>query len=117
MEKPLIGKKILIVEDEAVFRSLLNQFLSSMGAVTVEAEDGLEAIEQLMQHSVELVICDLEMPRMNGIKFVEHLRSRGNSVPILIISATENMSDIAQVLRLGVQDVLLKPLKNFERFR
>ena len=45
MEKPLIGKKILIVEDEAVFRSLLNQFLSSMGAVTVEAEDGLEAIE------------------------------------------------------------------------
>lgn len=117
MEKPLIGKKILIVEDEAVFRSLLNQFLSSMGAVTVEAEDGLEAIEQLMQHSVELVICDLEMPRMNGIKFVEHVRSRGNSVPILIISATENMSDIAQVLRLGVQDVLLKPLKNFERFR
>ncbi|AWP32743.1 two-component system response regulator RssB [Pantoea eucalypti] len=117
MEKPLLGKKILIVEDEAVFRSLLDQFLLSMGAVTLQAEDGLEAITQLQQHTVDLIICDLEMPRMSGIQFVEHIRTRGNVVPILIISATENMSDIAHVLRLGVQDVLLKPLKNFERFR
>lgn len=62
MEKPLLGKKILIVEDEAVFRSLLDQFLLSMGAVTLQAEDGLEAIAQLQQHTVDLIICDLEMP-------------------------------------------------------
>ena len=54
---------------------------------------------------------------MNGIKLVEHLRTRGNQVPILVISATEQMSDIAHVLRLGVQDVLLKPIKDMERLR
>lgn len=117
MEKPLIGKKILIVEDEVVFRSLLENFLLASGATTLLAGDGLDAIAQMQGHDVDLVICDLEMPRMNGIKFVEHVRTRGNSVPILIISATQNMADIAHVLRLGVQDVLLKPLKNLERFR
>ncbi|WP_312241625.1 two-component system response regulator RssB [Pantoea sp.] len=117
MEKPLIGKKILIVEDEVVFRSLLENFLLASGATTLLAGDGLDAIAQLQGHDVDLVICDLEMPRMNGIKFVEHVRTRGNSVPILIISATQNMADIAHVLRLGVQDVLLKPLKNLERLR
>jgi two-component system, response regulator len=117
MEKPLIGKKILIVEDEVVFRSMVNNFLLALGASTFEAGDGIDGIGQLQQQDVDLVICDLEMPRMNGIQFVEHIRTRGNSVPILIISATENMADIAHVLRLGVQDVLLKPLKNFERFR
>ncbi|WP_130835153.1 two-component system response regulator RssB [[Erwinia] mediterraneensis] len=117
MEKPLIGKKILIVEDEAIFRSLLENFLLALGATTLLAGDGLEAIARLQTTAVDLVICDLEMPRMNGIKFVEHIRTRGNSVPILVISATQNMADIAYVLRLGVQDVLLKPLKNLERFR
>lgn len=117
MEKPLIGKKILIVEDEVVFRSLLDTLLTGLGASTFEAGDGLDGLNLLAAQSVDLVICDLEMPRMGGIEFVERIRTRGNSVPILIISATQNMADIAHVLRLGVQDVLLKPLKNLERFR
>lgn len=117
MEKPLIGKKILIVEDEVVFRSLLENFLLALGATTLIAGDGLEAIVKLQATTVDLVICDLEMPRMNGIKFVEHVRTQGNTVPILIVSATQNMADIAHVLRLGVQDVLLKPIKDLERLR
>jgi len=117
MEKPLIGKKILIVEDEVVFRSLIDNLLTSLGATTLEAGDGVDGLTLLSAQSVDLVICDLEMPRMGGIPFVERLRTRGNNVPILIISATQNMADIAHVLRLGVQDVLLKPLKNMERFR
>ncbi|MDN4626975.1 two-component system response regulator RssB [Erwinia sp. DT-104] len=117
MEKPLSGKQILIVEDEVVFRSLLDNFLSALGATTSLADDGVQALESMQHQVFDLMICDLAMPRMNGIKLVEHLRTRGNPVPILVISATENMSDIAHVLRLGVQDVLLKPLKDLERLR
>lgn len=117
MEKPLSGKQILIVEDEVVFRSLLDNFLSALGAVTTLADDGVQALESMQQREYDLMICDLAMPRMNGIQLVEHLRTKGNSVPVLVISATENMSDIAHVLRLGVQDVLLKPLKDLERLR
>lgn len=117
MEKPLTGKQILIVEDEVVFRTLLENFLQALGASIMLAGDGLEALDALQYDTPDMMICDLDMPRMNGIKLVEHLRARGNQLPILIISATENMSDIAHVLRLGVQDVLLKPVKDLERLR
>lgn len=51
----------------------------------------------------DLMICDISMPRMNGLELVETLRNRGEQLPILMISATENMADIAKALRLGVQ--------------
>lgn len=117
MEKPLNGKQILIVEDEIVFRSLLDNFLTALGAAIMLADDGLQALDMVHDHKHDLIICDLAMPRMNGIKLVEHLRNKGNTVPVLVISATENMSDIARVLRLGVQDILLKPLKDLGRVR
>ncbi|WP_435926703.1 two-component system response regulator RssB [Dryocola sp. BD613] len=117
MTQPLAGKQILIVEDEPVFRSLLDSYLSSLGAVTSLARDGVDALEKMLGLSPDLLICDLAMPRMNGLKLVEHIRNQGNQMPILVISATENMSDIAKALRLGVQDVLLKPIKDLSRLR
>ncbi len=65
----------------------------------------------------DLMICDLEMPRMDGLMLVENLRNEGYQTPILVISATENMADIAKALRLGVQDILLKPVKDLNRLR
>jgi two-component system response regulator len=117
MTQPLAGKQILIVEDEPVFRSLLDSWLSSLGAETSLAQDGVDALAILTTLKPDLMICDLAMPRMNGLKLVEHVRNSGENVPILIISATENMADIAKALRLGVQDVLLKPVNDLNRLR
>ncbi|RJT27106.1 two-component system response regulator RssB [Buttiauxella izardii] len=117
MTQPLVGKQILIVEDEPVFRSLLENYLSSLGAIIAVATDGVEALEKMPTFAPDLLICDLAMPRMNGLKLVEHLRNEGVQTPILVISATENMSDIAKALRFGVQDVLLKPIKDLNRLR
>ncbi|MDY8901970.1 two-component system response regulator RssB, partial [Escherichia coli] len=71
-----------------VFRSLLDSWFSSLGATTVLAADGVDALELL-----------------------------GGFTPVLVISATENMADIAKALRLGVEDVLLKPVKDLNRLR
>ncbi|MBB1201167.1 two-component system response regulator RssB [Enterobacteriaceae bacterium 89] len=117
MTQPLAGKQILIVEDEPVFRSLLDSWLLSLGAETALAEDGVDAMEKMAELRPDLMICDIAMPRMNGLKLVEFLRGKGYQLPILIISATENMADIAKALRLGVQDVLLKPVKDINRLR
>lgn len=117
MEKPLSGKQILIVEDEAVFRSLLDTLLTSLGAKVILADDGVQALELISTISPDMMICDLAMPRMNGLTLVETLRAQGHDMPILIISATDNMADIAKVLRLGVQDVLLKPVTDLARLR
>lgn len=117
MTQPLAGKHILIVEDEPVFRSLLDSWLTSLGARTSLANDGVDALGVFAQFKFDLMICDIAMPRMNGLKLVEHLRNEGDQIPILVISATENMADIAKALRLGVQDVLLKPVKDLNRLR
>lgn len=117
MTQPLAGKQILIVEDEPVFRSLLDSWLSSLGAETSLAQDGVAALEIMATLQPDLMICDLAMPRMNGLTLVEHVRNGGAKLPILVISATENMADIARALRLGVQDVLLKPVKDLNRLR
>jgi len=117
MTQPLVGKQILIVEDEPVFRSLLENYLASLGANIELATDGIDALEKMTRFAPDLLICDLAMPRMNGLKLVEHLRNEGVQTPILIISATENMSDIAKALRFGVQDVMLKPIKDLDRLR
>lgn len=117
MNHPLNGKQILIVEDEAVFRSLLDNYLRAMGADTLLASDGLKALDVLQSVSPSLIICDLAMPNLDGLSFVEAMRQRGLEIPVLVISATENMADIARALRLGVQDVLLKPIKDLNRLR
>lgn len=117
MVQPLINKRILIVEDEQVFRSVLVGYLESLGAQTYEAENGLQALAAVEKEKPELILCDLAMPEMDGIQFVEHLRLQGIQTPVLVISATDKMADIAKVLRLGVQDVLLKPLNDLNRLR
>lgn len=117
MTQPLVGKQILIVEDEQVFRSLLDSWFSSLGATTVLAADGVDALELLGGFTPDLMICDIAMPRMNGLKLLEHIRNSGDQTPVLVISATENMADIAKALRLGVEDVLLKPVKDLNRLR
>lgn len=117
MTQPLTGKQILIVEDEPVFRSLLDSWLLSLGAATLLASDGIDALELMTTNKPDLMVCDLAMPRMNGLALIESLRNQGDQTPVLVISATENMADIAKALRLGVQDVLLKPVKDFNRLK
>ncbi|CAK8740905.1 Regulator of RpoS [Sodalis praecaptivus] len=113
MAKPLASKLVLIIEDEAVFQSVLKQFLLTLGADVVEADQGQHALDKLASIRPDLIICDLEMPEMNGLTFVERFRATDTTTPILIVSGTDQMTDIARVLRLGVQDVLLKPVEDF----
>ncbi len=117
MEKPLAGKSILVIEDETVFRSVITGFLESLGAAVYQAGNGLEALAQLKIQTPDLILCDLAMPKMGGIEFVEHLLIQGVKIPVLVISGTDKMADIAKVLRLGVKDVLLKPIVDLNRLR
>ncbi len=117
MDKPLRGKRILIVEEDADFRCRMENFLTELGAVLRSAADGTTALRFLQYSLPDLLICDLSHPDTDGSVLVEYLRSQGSKLPILVISATQNMSDIAQMLRLGAQDVLLKPINEMTRLR
>ena len=108
----LKGKNILIVEDDPVFRTMLVGFLKSQGCFVREAEDGLIGLRSLKDEIPDLLLCDLSMPVMTGMEFVEEVALQYPMTPVIVISGTGNMTDVAQALRLGVKDFLIKPIDN-----
>ena len=108
----LKGKNILIVEDDPVFRTMIVGFLNSQGCQVREAEDGLVGLRALKDNIPDLLLCDLAMPVMTGMEFVEEVALQYPMIPVIVISGTGNMTDVAQALRLGVKDFLIKPIDN-----
>ncbi len=117
MEKPLTGKHILLVDKDESFQTRLNNFLQSLGASITVTDDDFHITDIIDQLNPDLIICDLTPVHSEGKGLIELLRGSGNQTPILVISATEKMSEIAYVLRLGVQDVLLKSFCDLNRLR
>lgn len=112
-QETLKGKSILIVDDDPIFRRITGAFLESQGCAVVEAENGLEGLQQLKNENLDLVMCDLSMPILNGIEFVEEISQSYPSLPMVVISATEEMSDVAKALKYGIKDFIAKPVDDY----
>ncbi|UIP27180.1 response regulator [Photobacterium sp. TLY01] len=108
----LEGKDILIVEDDPVFRRMITGFLLSQGCEVREAEDGLQGLRALRDGIPDVLLCDLAMPVLTGMEFVEEVSLHYPMVPVIVISGTGEMADVAAALRHGVKDFLVKPLDN-----
>lgn len=108
----LEGKDVLVVEDDPVFRNMIVGFLESQGCLVQEADNGLEGLRALKEHIPDLLLCDLAMPVMTGMEFVEEVSIQYPMIPVIVISGTGEMADVALALRLGVKDFLIKPLEN-----
>lgn len=117
MHQPLEGKQVLIADSDSVFCTILERYFYSLGAIPLIASEGATALAIFKDTKPDLLICDLAMSNMAGLTLIEQIRHLDSELPILVITATENMSDIAKALRFGVQDVLLKPINDFERLR
>lgn len=108
--RPLLGHRILVVEDERPVRMLLRVVLESAGATVVEAENGQQALRLLeVEGLFDLLVSDMNMPELDGAGLVAAVRGRwGNAMPVLMCSA---MDVIAQSPQLGplVQGVISKP--------
>lgn len=106
------NKLIMLVDDDPVFRRVTSGYLSSLGYQVLEAENGLEGLRKLRDSDPDLIVCDLAMPVLNGIEFVEEVSMAYPALPLIVVSGTEAMSDVAQALRYGIKDFLPKPIRN-----
>lgn len=113
MMQLLVGKQIFIVEDEFVFCLFLDLWFFFLGVIMVLVGDGVDVLELMGCFIFDFMICDIVMLRMNGFKLVENLCNCGDQMFILVIFVIENMVDIVKVLCFGVEDVLLKLVKDF----
>jgi len=105
-------RRVLVVDDEANMRRVLEIMLSRRGYRTLSAGDGREALAQLQDQTVDLVISDLRMPGMNGIELLQALRQSGNETPLIIITAQGTIESAVEAMRLGACDYLLRPFDN-----
>lgn len=101
--------KFLVVDDSATMRRIVINSLQRIGFTdVVEAEDGMDALNRF-DDSVGFVITDWNMPNMTGIDFARALRSKGASVPILMVTTRSVKEDIVAAVEAGVNNYIVKP--------
>jgi two-component system, OmpR family, response regulator MprA len=100
---------ILIVDDEPFIRELLMVRLSKVGFAVIEASNGVEGYERMKATPPDLIICDVMMPREDGITFCRKLRSQGDTTPFIFLTAKDRSSDVVAGLQTGADEYLVKP--------
>lgn len=100
---------ILVVEDDKNTRKLITTILNNYGYTTLEATNGLEALEVLEHNHVDLMVLDVMMPKMDGYELAQTLRDNGSQLPMLMLSAKNQATDIKQGFVVGIDDYLTKP--------
>lgn len=103
---------ILLVEDDSSMRLLTCAKLRNQFTV-LTAADGVEALEVLEHQSVDLIIADVMMPRMDGYTLVKTLRRDGNDIPVLLLTARQSIEDKREGFSSGIDDYMTKPV-NFD---
>ncbi|MCK5082798.1 MAG: response regulator transcription factor, partial [Candidatus Omnitrophica bacterium] len=101
--------KILIVEDDKNILAGLVDNLKMAGYVTVIARDGEAALKQVEERRPDLIILDIMLPKLNGFEVCKRLKGRGNTTPIIILSAQGDEADKVLGLELGADDYVTKP--------
>jgi len=110
MSKPVKGKKILVIDDEAVLRQSLCYFLEDREYLALAAEDGQAGLDLLEKEAPDLVITDLRMPRVDGMEILEYMKNHLPETPVIVISGANRMDDAIQALRRGAWDFMTKPI-------
>jgi two-component system chemotaxis response regulator CheY len=105
--------RILVVEDSPTILNLLGMVLRQYGYQIHTAGDGLEALSKLAQEEVDLIITDVNMPRMDGFTFISRVRAQQNmlNVPIIVLSTEREDHDLERGKSVGANLYLTKPVK------
>ena len=112
---PLRFSKILIADDSPFFRSAIKKILTDaqIGSIYYEAKDGKEAISQYIAHKPHLVIMDIVMPNVDGVKATQAITKYDPNAKIIVISAKENKEIVNDVVNnYGAKDYVFKPFNS-----
>jgi len=108
---PDLMKTILLVDDKVQLLTLLKQFLKTRYEVVLKY-NGLEAIEWIQQGNIpDLILTDIQMPKMDGLKFLQIIKGSGifSEIPVIILSSRESSQDRIECLKQGASDYISKP--------
>lgn len=107
-------KTILLVEDENILRECIKDMLESDRWIVHEAKNGLEGLEFLTNHKVDLVLTDIDMPFKNGLEMLKDFRKADNQTPVVVMSG-KAILDEKSILALGASCFMQKPFVDLDR--
>ncbi|RYZ67895.1 MAG: sigma-54-dependent Fis family transcriptional regulator [Proteobacteria bacterium] len=102
--------RILVVDDEVAARSALQKLLGARGFDVDQAHDGVSALEYLADHAPDLIVTDLDMPRMDGRELLDKVRERDRNLPVIVVTSTDEVGSAVDAMRAGAEDYLTKPV-------
>ncbi len=108
---------VLIVEDSPTMRQLIAFTMRRIpGSRVIEATDGVDALKKLSSEPVDIVLCDINMPVMDGLKLISLIRGNPQlkDIPIVIITTEGAEEDRKRALRMGANDYLTKPIQTHQ---
>ncbi len=119
--KKVVGRKpkIMVVDDSESVRKFVSSFLKKHGYETIEAKDGKQALELINENEIDLLITDLQMPKMNGFKLSENIRSleKYKDLPIIILTAQVGKKQEQKSEAVGANAFISKPFKEDDLIR
>ena len=104
-----IQEKILVVDDEPGIRDLICDALNMSNFKTYQSPDGLSALSSIRRDRFDLLILDINMPKLDGLSLLEKIRNEGSETPAILLSARGERLDINQGLKIGADDYMTKP--------
>lgn len=102
--------QLLYVEDDEVSRELMQALLEEYFDEIVVAKNGIEGLEKFESNEIDIVLTDINMPKMNGFEMVECIREKNRNIPILILSAYSDTEHLVQAIELSINGYILKPI-------
>jgi len=107
-----VSTKVLVVDDSQMVRQQVGRALTGAGFSIIEAVDGADALEKLQTSpDTSLIVCDVNMPRMNGIEFLEQKNRLGSGVPVMMLTTEGQPELIKKAKELGAKGWVMKPFK------
>ena len=101
---------LLYIEDDELLRKKFVNFLKPKFKEIFEALDGVEALEKYHADRPDMMVVDINMPKLNGLEVIEHIRKHDKETPIIILSAYSDQEKLFKAIRLGLSDYLVKPV-------
>jgi len=104
-----MAQHILVIDDEKAIRKALNEILTFEGFVVDEAADGAEGAKKIKENNYDCILCDIKMPRMDGIEVLQLAREERPDTPFIVISGHGNIETAVDAVKKGAYDYIAKP--------
>ena len=105
-----MATRVLVVDDDPAAVELLQEFLTAKGYQVITAGDGAEGLRRAKEERPHLILLDIQMPKMDGLEVLRHLRAIDKEVGVIMITGVNDEETARQAMALGAFDYIVKPL-------